>query len=175
MNAQTAWGQDTLYNTAQAQLSAELAYLGPMTQDEALMRHEAAKKALDAAKKLEMDLRVATVKILVGSKPKEGMNTVPLGNGYEAKAKIAYTYSLGKAAEVEQALDSFARVSNEGSFIADRLVTWTPSLSLTEYRALCEEAKTSKPHAEMLRKFSEVLTIKEAAPTLEIKAPKVQS
>jgi len=120
----------------------------------------------------EMDLR----KYIVGrSFPKkiEGTNTKELGNGYQLKASIKYNYNLADNDTVEEKLNKISSLGNMGPFIADRLVSWKPSFLLTEYRQLCEdEAKGDKFAKSVLNIVNEMLTITEAAPSLEIKEPK---
>lgn len=141
-------------------------------RDGVLMLWQKAQKDLSAAKAFEMDIRKIAVKLTV-TDPKEGMNTVELGNGYVAKAAIKYNYKLKDNDTVEASLAAIAKVGNEGSFIADRLVSWTPNFLLTEYRALQEECEKDNPQAKQIMKhINDMLIIDEAAPTLEIKEPK---
>lgn len=141
-------------------------------RDGVLLLWQKSKEWLDKYKSLEMDLRKIAVKLTV-TEPKEGMNTVELGNGYQAKAQIKYNYKLGANDVVETCLNEIASIGNEGAFIADRLVSWTPNFLLTEYRSLQEEATKGNETAQKILKVTEkMLTITEAAPTLEIKQPK---
>jgi hypothetical protein len=94
----------------------------------------------------------------------EGTNRVELGNGYHLKAVAKYNYTLAnKENETERALEAMEKIGNEGAFIADRLVRWSPELSVKEYRSLAPEYKAV---------IDTVLTIKPGMPTLEIEAPK---
>ncbi len=141
--------------------------LDSMTQDELLVRWQCLKDQVETAKTAEMDMRKYIVSRAFPNKH-EGTNTQELGNGYQLKAGIKYNYSLDPDnKKVEDALDRIAKIGNKGSFIADRLVSWKPSLCLSEYRELDNE--------EIKRELHKVLTITEAAPTLEIKEPKVTS
>lgn len=141
-------------------------------RDGVLLLWQKSKEWLDKYKSLEMDLRKIAVKLTV-TEPKEGMNTVELGNGYQAKAQIKYNYKLAANDLVEICLNEIASIGNEGAFIADRLVSWTPNFLLTEYRSLQEEAAKGNETAQKILKVTEkMLTISEAAPTLEIKEPK---
>jgi hypothetical protein len=141
-------------------------------RDGVLQFWEKTKKRLENIKSLEMELRKVAVKLTV-TEPKEGMNTVELGNGYQAKAQIKYNYKLASNDVVETCLDEIAKIGNEGAFIADRLVSWTPNFLFTEYRQLQEEAQKGNETAkQILNKCNKMLTITEAAPTLEIKQPK---
>lgn len=144
----------------------------PLNRDGILMLWEKSKKDLEQAKIFEMDIRKLAVKATF-DKPKEGMNTVELGNGYTAKAQIKYNYVLADNDTVEACLDEIAKVGNEGSFIAERLVGWTPAFKLTEYRLIQEGVEKNDPSAiKIMSAINRMLTITEAAPTLEIKEPK---
>jgi hypothetical protein len=137
-----------------------------MTEDELLMAWKVKKTAIDVLKNEEMELR----KYIVGRafpKKQEGMNTRELGNGYQLKASVKYNYNLGNNELVETCLAKIAELGNDGSFIADRLVSWKPTLVLSEYRQLMEDKRTY-----VLAIINEMLTITEGAPTLEIKEPK---
>lgn len=141
-------------------------------RDGVLMYWQQAKAELEKAKSLEMDIRKIAVKLTV-TQPKEGMNTVELGNGYVAKAQIKYNYKLSDNDTVDVCLERIRKIGNEGSFIADRLVSWTPNFLLTEYRNLQEQAeKGDRTAQEILKIVPEFLIITEASPTLEIKPPK---
>ena len=146
--------------------------LEAMSEDQLLMLWDSKKKAIELAKEEEMDLR----KYIVGRafpKKQEGMNTKELGNGYQLKAAIKYNYNLADNDTVEEKLNKISSLGNMGPFIADRLVSWKPSFLLTEYRQLCEdEAKGDKFAKNVLNIVNEMLTITEAAPSLEIKEPK---
>lgn len=146
----------------------------PLNRDGILMLWEKSKKDLEQAKIFEMDIRKLAVKATF-NKPKEGTNTIEIGAGYKAKSVIKYNYSLASNEIVEACLDRISKIGNQGSFIADRLVSWKPNFLLTEYRQLQEEAEkgdlTSK---QILKEVSTMLTISEAAPTLEIVEPKVK-
>jgi hypothetical protein len=144
----------------------------PCDRDGVLMLWQRAKEKIETAKNNEMDIRKFAVSLLVPEK-REGMNTVELGNGYQAKAQIKYNYALADNDTVEQCLNKISKIGNQGAFIADRLVSWKPSFLLTEFRQLCEEKeKGSKEAEEILNIVNQMLTITEAAPTLEIKEPK---
>lgn len=153
----------------------------PLTPDGVLMLWQRTQKALAAAKEDEMEIRKTAVKVYV-PQPREGMNNVDLGNGYTLKAGVKFNYKLDSdIKKVEDALDRIAKVSNEAAFLADRLVSWTPNFLLTEYRLLEERAKDTNTDAydrgvarDILKILSEVLTITDAAPTLEIKEPKAK-
>lgn len=149
----------------------------PLDKDGLLMLQQHHKKQLDYYKETEMELRKLAVKFIV-EKPREGTNTVDLGGGYVAKAGISYSYELDADNEtIEATLGRIARISNEASFIADRLITWTPKFQLTEYRKLQDDVNSndsiiSGNARAVLKELEAIITVKDKAPTLEIKAPK---
>lgn len=145
---------------------------GHLDKDALLLEWQKCKDAIEAAKEVEMNMRKYIVQRAFPEK-KEGMNTLELGNGYQLKSQIKYNYNLAANDVVEACLDKIEHLGNQGKFIAERLVSWKPNFLLTEYRALQEEAAGNNPTAkQILSVVSEMLTITEAAPSLEIKAPK---
>jgi hypothetical protein len=142
-------------------------------QDGMLLMHEAAKEQLDYWKEKEMEYRKICAKFLV-PQGTEGMNNVELGNGFVAKVGIKYNYKLDSDNnKVWAGLEKIENLGNQGKFVADRLVSWSPSLSLSEYRELQDQAEKGSLFAKnCLKEISGFLTIVDAAPTLEIKEPK---
>jgi hypothetical protein len=145
--------------------------LDAKSQDELLVLWQAKKDALAKAKDDEMDLRKYIVSRAF-PQAAEGTNTVELGNGYALKAVVKFNYNLADNDTVERTLDKIAKIGNQGAFIAERLVSWTPSFKLTEYRNLVEAGPVSAEAQEILAAIGEMLVINDAAPTLEIKEPR---
>src|SRR5216684_4805074 len=136
-----------------------------MSRDEVLIEWDQRKRQLEKAKEAEMEMRQYIVKRAFPD-PKEGVNRVELGNGYELKATVKYHYNLDSDLDkVEAALDKIASMGNEGSFIAERLVKWEASFLLTEYRKLQANDATTLQR-EMKKVIDSVLLITDAAPTL---------
>lgn len=157
--------------------------LGPLTRDGALMKHAALQKELAKIKEQELELRTAVAMILLrdpaAPPKKDGVNNIPLGNGYVAKVGVKVNYNLrsyDEKTEVVDAVDGIAsrmaQISNEGGFIADRLFKWSVDISVSEYKKLEADAETQPLHNRMLALVNLVLEKKEGTPTLEIKAPK---
>jgi len=145
-----------------------------MNEDQLLMLWQQKKQAIENAKAEELELRKYIVKREF-PKANEGMNTKELGAGYQLKAGVKFNYNLADNDTVEATLERLSNLGNAGSAIADRLVSWKPNFLLTEYRQLCEDKeKGSKFAVDALNIISEMLTITEAAPTLEIKEAKVR-
>lgn len=143
-----------------------------MSEDDLLMLWQKKKDAIETAKSEEMDLRKYIVGRAFPAKT-EGVNNRELGNGYVLKATVKYNYSLADNDVVEATLEKLSNLGNQGSAIADRLVSWKPNFLKTEYSALLEEKdKGSKFAADALGIIESMLTISEAAPTLTISEPK---
>lgn len=146
--------------------------LDAMNEDQLLMLWADKKAAIELAKADEIELRKYIVNRAFPQK-QEGMNNKELGNGYTLKAGIKYNYNLAENDVVEECLNHIAALGNEGPFIADRLVGWTPNFRLTEYRLLCEAKDKGDERAiKILNIITKMLTIVPATPTLEIKPPK---
>lgn len=139
-------------------------------RNEKLAAWEASKNALDRAKADEMEARKAFVAFASDEDKREGTERLALANGYEAKVvkKLNFTFKspnpeLSVADAVDAALSKLEALGDEGRFVAQRLVKWTPDLSVSEYRKLDERFKAI---------IDEVIETKDAAPSLEIVAPK---
>lgn len=134
-----------------------------MTNDQLLTAWKTAKDTLDAAKTDEASLR-AQVKEAFFPSADEGTSYVGLGNGYRLKHVGKFNYRLDKENDrVNAALDKITKLNNEGAFIVDRLVHWSPALSISEYRGLDEQ------YREII---DTVLVISPGAPTIELVEPK---
>lgn len=151
-----------------------------MTRDQLLVEWQNLKDAVTKAKDAEMEMRKYIVSRTFPDK-QEGTNTLELGNGYSLKAQVKYNYNLcSDVNKIDDALYRIGKLSNEMALISDRLVSWTPNFLLTEYRLLQDAAAdTGAPNHQQakdaLKILSEVLTITDAAPSLEIKAPKTKA
>lgn len=143
-----------------------------MNEDELLILWAEVKKDIETIKATELELRKYIVKREF-PKAEEGTNRKSLGNGYDLKSTIKFNYKCDENDKVEAGLNKLSALGNEGAFIADRLITWTPSFKLLEYRQLCEDKEKGSKFAEdALKIISEFITITDAAPTLEIVEPK---
>lgn len=143
-----------------------------MNEDQLLMLWGQKKKAITDATAEELELRKYIVKREF-PQANEGMNNKDLGAGYTLKASVKFNYNLADNDTVEATLDQLSRLGNAGSAIADRLVSWKPNFLLTEYRQLQEDKEKGSQFAiQALDIISKMLTITDAAPTLEIKEPR---
>lgn len=144
-----------------------------MNEDQLLLEWQKKKDAIETAKAEEMELRRYIVKREF-PKAEEGTNTKLIGNeGWQLKAVVKYNYNLADNDTVEATLDKLSKLGNAGSAISDRLISWKPAFLLGEYRQLIEDKeKGSKFADDALNVINEMLTISEAAPTLNIIEPK---
>ena len=136
-------------------------------RDAKILAWEAAVKALAAAKDAEAALRKEVLAEAFAFDPealREGTENFELGNGYKLKAVFKISRNLNNENEaVDKVLSKIEKTGPEGVFIAERLVKWKPELSVTEYKKLPEKLK---------KLFDEVVTSREAMPSLELVAPK---
>lgn len=93
---------------------------------------------------------------------REGTENIELANGYKLKGVFKLTRKLDKN-ETPEVLTKIRATGVEGVFIADRLVTWEPKLSKSEYDKLSPQYK---------QMIDSVLTTKPGLPALSIVPPK---
>jgi hypothetical protein len=123
--------------------------------DAALRRWTAAQEALYKATGEELAAREAVV--AAGFKaPVEGVNNVPIGNGWTLEGTFRNNYNLDNA-EVETALKQLPTA------IARELVSWSAKLKVGQYK------KLEPAHKAIV---NEVLTIKPGLPALKLIPPK---
>ena len=136
-------------------------------RDAKILAWEESVKALAAAKEAEAALRKEVLAEAFAFDPealREGTENFELGNGYKLKAVFKISRNLNNENEaVDKVLSKIEKTGPEGAFIAERLVKWKPELSVSEYKKLPEKFK---------KLFDEVVTSKEAMPSLELVAPK---
>lgn len=135
---------------------------------------QAADAALSKAKELESALRAALFEINFPN-PTEGTQRNTLANGWSLKAQVPYRYDLtNKEAKTEKAIDAMTEISQQAGFVADRLITWKPELSIKEYRLLNPDnpAMQSDEQKKILAVLAPILTIKPGSPQLELEPPK---
>jgi hypothetical protein len=133
-------------------------------QNALLANWKLAKEQLDSAKETEMDLR-KQIQTEFFPSPEKGTQRVDLPYGYKLKLVHKINYTLGNNDLVNKALDDIAGAGNDGTFIAERLVSWKPSISVKEYEILDPKYKVV---------IDKVLTTKDASPTIEIEEPKAK-
>jgi hypothetical protein len=130
-----------------------------------------AEKALEIAKEKEKEARLA---LMAAAFPdaERGTNTLELTHGYVLKGVKKVNFNLKNTKEgheTETALEAIEKIGNRGAYIADDLVSWKPSLSLTTYQKLDPLDPQDRKIKEII---DTVLTTSEGLPTLEIVKPK---
>lgn len=152
----------------------------PHDKDSLLMLWQRWQRKLAIIKESEMELRKLCAPLLIAALPAEerkdsGVNNVPLGNGYIAKVTLKTNYKLDKPNDVIEDIQyQIEKCGNEGKFLADRLITWTAKLSVSEYKELKEQAESGMPEAKKIYQLMNTIVVTDdGAPTIEIKEPKV--
>lgn len=146
-------------------------YINPMPASEVddspeglLNAWEQAKDALATAKAAEARLRKAAIAAIYPDGIGEGANTVELADGVKLTATGKINYKLDSDTDkVEKVLDKLEKSGPEGKLLADRLVSWKPSLAVGEYRQLDDKYR---------KIIDTVITTSDGMPSLEIKRAK---
>lgn len=137
------------------------------SRDAKILAWQAAVEALAVAKDAEATLRRQVLAEAFAFEPealREGTENFELGSGYKLKAVFKIARSLNNSDDaVDKALTRIEKTGAEGQFVAERLVKWKPELSVSEYKKLPDKLK---------KIIDEVVTSKEATPSLELIAPK---
>lgn len=141
------------------------------TRDYLLKLWEASKVTLEKAKASEMDLRKAVFAYQFPN-PKEGTQRVEIGGGYALKAVHKVNIKISASNEdVDKAEDEATKIGNEGTFLFERIITWTPNFSKSEYKKLEADNPT---HIAVKKLIDGLIEETSGAPTLEIEAPKAK-
>lgn len=135
-----------------------------MTQDQVLLEWQKARDELLRAANVEMTMRRAVIATFfpTAAPDEEGTRNYELGNEWKLKAVFKLNYNVDKK-NVDTMLDTLEKTGDDGKFIAERIINWSPSLSVKEYRELSDEQK---------KIVDTVITIKPGTPSLEIVEPK---
>lgn len=137
-----------------------------MTKEEKLQKWEEISAQAKELKALEMKLRNEVLYDFFeyDGDDRKGTTNFPLGGGCKLKAKFNLYYKLeNKEGETLDMLDELASASEEGHFVAERLVKWKPELSISEYNKLSPEQK---------KIVDRILTVTPGTPSIEIVYPK---
>lgn len=138
-----------------------------LTPAQKLAYWEALKPAMKAITDEEARVRRDIVAGLFPN-AQSGTNTFPLADGREVKAVIGTNYTLAGNEAVDAVCDQIERIGNQGAFLAERLITWTPKLAVGEYKELDTNSEDQKLIKSLL---DTIITTKPAMPTLEIVTP----
>lgn len=162
--------QVTNPETGEIKNYSEAEYLAE--RDRLLVDWQNKKAALEVAKEEEMAARKLAVMFMHDPSKSGTTENVELGGGYKATMKVPVRYGFVQNAEgktdkarIEKALSKIEKTGQAGELIAERLIKWTPELSLTEYKQLPDNFK---------KIIDDVIVTSEGTPTLEIKEPKAK-
>lgn len=141
-------------------------------RDRLLAAWEAAKGVLERAKESEMEARKAAQRFAFGGDAREGMNNQELANGYVLKFGKKLNYKIAATnAQVDYAEDKAHALGERGTLLFERVITWTPNFSKSEYNKLDEADATDRKVKQIV---DEIIEITEATGSLEIKEPKAK-
>lgn len=139
-------------------------------RDAALAKWERSKQTLETAKADEMEARKEVVRLAFSPDAKEGTNRIPLHNGYALKYQKKLNYKVSASnTEIDEAEDRMPKIGNEATFLFERIITWSPSFSKSEYNKLDAENPT---HVAVKAEIDKLITTTDGAPTLAIEEPK---
>ena len=127
-------------------------------QTELLTRWNDAKQQADIFKREESTLRDAVVKSFANAEMLEGTETFDLPADYKLKISKKLDYKLSNKNGEVSAIHALLSVE-----LAEKLIKWTPELSVSTYKNLDTETQYL---------FNACLVIKPAKATVEIVAPK---
>jgi hypothetical protein len=142
------------------------------------------KQQLANYKEVEMASRVTVTDMLFPT-PSRGTQRYSLGNGYAVKLVQTYIYNLGSADklkgdgtkykvrdQVDDVLDKIEKLElgPEVDFIIERLIKWSPEVSISEYEKLADSAVGLKVRDEI----DKILTVKPGSPQLTFEEPKAK-
>lgn len=132
-------------------------------QADLLVEWDTAKKAAIEAKKIveaEMEVRKRVMDSFF-PKPKEGVNTLDLANGWKLKGTYKLKYKLDETL-IELVSDNLRKQGENPDLLIER----KPTLKLSQYRDLVKRNELAA------KTFSQALTITEESPVVELVAPK---
>lgn len=159
------WGNG---NAAIAEPSANAPF-SVVERDRLLKNWEDAKIKLEAAKTSEMEARKAVADYCF-PEAREGTNRIELNQGFSLKMVHKLNHKIAASNDQVDAIEVEAgKLGNEGTFLIERVITWTPGFSKSEYKKLDVSLPT---HAKVKALVDSVLEITPGAPTLEIEEPK---
>lgn len=134
-------------------------------RDTLIQRWEERKAILELAQEDEDKLRLKIVELLWTPGVLSGKENIPLYNGYRLEIEKGINYNVDQQT-VRMFLDKIASTGEAGKLLADRIMKWKASLSLTEYNKLDEINKAI---------INGCITKTSAKPTVKIIAPKAKA
>lgn len=155
-----------------------------LTAEQSMLLAKWRQAKVDATQAVETEraLRAQVTEMLFPN-PVKGTQRYDLGEGWKVKLVHSMTPTLGDKDligdgqkvpvidQVDTVLNEIEKCGNVGPVFAERLVKWKPELSMTEYEKLDTAYEDQKRIKALI---DSILTLKPAAPQLEIEAPKAK-
>lgn len=136
------------------------------SNDDLILEWQYLKTEMDRLKAREVETRNEIVKRFFSrDTDKEGTVNHELGRGYKLKAVFKKSYGFTNTDDLNVALDKLEDQSPEFKLLAERLVSWKPTLSVSEYKKLPDDFRAE---------IDNVIVIKSAQPTIELVEPKTK-
>lgn len=175
------------HNNPPAEVEVEVAAETPeefiARRDKEIGNWMRSKRDLEVAKADEMEIR-KTVTTTLFPTPKKGTQRYPLNNGYSIKLVYTLRPTLGDKdladeqgtkvpvrQQVQDVEDKIVALGQIGAMLVERLIKWTPELSLSEFDKLNRSDPVEGKIAELIE---EILTITPGSPALTFEEPKAK-
>lgn len=124
------------------------------------------KEQMNRLKAQELEMRNEIIKRFFSRDlDKEGTINYELGRGWKLKAEFKKTYGFTTTEDLNAALDKLEDQSPEFKLLVERLVGWSPKLSVSEYKKLPDDFR---------KIIDEVIVIKPSQPTVTLVEPKTK-
>ncbi|CUS06491.1 hypothetical protein FDJ62_gp30 [Acinetobacter phage Loki] len=124
------------------------------------------KEQMNRLKAQELEMRNEIIKRFFSRDlDKEGTINHELGRGWKLKAEFKKTYGFTTTEDLNAALDKLEDQSPEFKLLVERLVGWSPKLSVSEYKKLPDDFR---------KIIDEVIVIKPSQPTVTLVEPKTK-
>lgn len=131
------------------------------SRDALILDWQNKQKELARAKAEESEARLNVIKLFDAEADASGVRNIDLGSGYKLKATFKLNHKI--TGDVNKMLEKLEKSSEEGKFIAERLVKFKAELALTEYKNLSDK---------MRKLVDEFIVTSPATPSLELVEPK---
>ena len=139
---------------------SDAASLMDQVRFERVLAWEKAKTAADIAAESEKRLRCSIIELDFADRV-EGTNTIRLPDGRELKCVAAFEYATD-ADRAKSCIEKLRKIGNEGTFLADRLFTFKPSVAAGELKKLAPQYR---------KVVDKLVDVKPKSPSLKIHEP----
>lgn len=127
----------------------------------AALEWQASHERLQEAKADEAAKRAAAIESCFALKLGAGTHRTNLDRGYILKAVVRPKPNIS-AEQLAPAMKRLRAIGEAASLIADRLIKWTPELSISEWKKMTDKQR---------KLFARAVTVGASTPSLELQAP----